>query len=131
MRIRYSTIAAGVVCAALAAGVGSMGSRNAQAGLSFGPAAAEAQNFGERSVTGSVLDQNSALVQGATVFLRDLKSKSIRSYTTAANGHFRFAQVSMTEDHEIWAEKDGKKSAVKNISSWDTRKDFVTDLKLK
>jgi hypothetical protein len=37
----------------------------------------------------------------------------------------------MAEDHDLWAEKDGKKSAVKSVSSWDTRKDFVTELKLK
>jgi hypothetical protein len=37
----------------------------------------------------------------------------------------------MAEDHELWAEKDGKKSAVKTVSSWDTRKDFVTELKVK
>ena len=30
----------------------------------------------------------------------------------------------MAEDHELWAEKDGKKSAVKTISSWDARKEF-------
>jgi hypothetical protein len=37
----------------------------------------------------------------------------------------------MAEDHELWAEKDGKKSSVKTVSSWDSRKDFVCELKLK
>jgi hypothetical protein len=70
-------------------------------------------------------------VVGATVFLKDLKSKNIRSFTSAAKGRFRFAEVNMAEDHELWAEKDGKKSAVKSISSWDARKEIETDLKLK
>ena len=81
--------------------------------------------------SGAVVDSNSAPVAGATVFLKDLKSKNIRSYTTTERGRFRFAQVNMAEEHELWAEKDGKKSAVKTVSSWDTRKAFEVELKLK
>jgi hypothetical protein len=82
-------------------------------------------------VIGAVVDGNSASVVGATVFLRDLKSKAIRSYSTTEKGRFRFTGVNMAEDHELWAEKDGRKSAVKTISSWDARKEFEIELKLK
>jgi hypothetical protein len=92
---------------------------------------AYAQNLGQRNVAGLVLDANSAPVQGATVFLKNQKTKSIRSYTSAGNGSFRFAQVSMTDDYYLWAEKDGKKSPTKTVSNWDARKDFSTELKLK
>jgi hypothetical protein len=97
----------------------------------MGPLAAQAQNLGQRVVMGAVTDASSAPVAGATIFLKDLKSKSIRSYTSTANGRFRFVQVNMAEDHELWAEKDGRKSAVKTVSSWDTRKQFEVELKLK
>jgi hypothetical protein len=92
---------------------------------------AEAQNLGQRVVTGSVLDANSALVTGATIFLRNTKTKSIRSYTTTKDGRFRFTQVNMAEDYDLWAEKDGKKSAIKTVSSWDARKEFETELRIK
>jgi Carboxypeptidase regulatory-like domain len=92
---------------------------------------AHAQNLGQRNVAGLVLDASSAPVQGATVFLKNQKTKSIRSYTSSSNGSFRFAQVSMTDEYDLWAEKDGKKSATKTVSSWDARKDFQTELKLK
>jgi hypothetical protein len=92
---------------------------------------AHAQNLGQRNVAGLVIDDNSAPVQGATVFLKNQKTKSIRSYTSAGNGRFRFAQVGMTDDYDLWAEKDGKKSPTKTVSSWDARKDFETELKLK
>ena len=92
---------------------------------------AQAQNIGQRSVSGTVLDAGSAPVAGATVFLQNSKTKAIRSFTSIANGHFRFAQVDMSIDFDLWAEKDGKKSAVKTVSSWDARKDFIADLKLK
>lgn len=127
MRLNRASLLAGVALAALAAGVVSMGS---SAGL-IGPPLARAQNLGQRAVLGSVVDANAAPVAGATVFLKDLKKKSIRSYNSAPDGKFRFAQVNMAVDYEIWAEKNGKKSAVKTVSSWDTRKEFETELKLK
>ena len=92
---------------------------------------AHAQNVGQRSVSGLVVGADSAPVQGATVFLKNSKTKAIRSYTSASNGRFRFAQVNMTDDYDLWAEKDGKKSATKTVSSWDARKDFETELKMK
>jgi hypothetical protein len=122
---------AGVAFAALAAGVVPVGSWGGPIGFGLGPAMAQAQNLGQRVVTGKVVDASSAPVAGATVFLRDLKTKLIRSYTSAADGKFRFTQVNMAEDHELWAEKDGKKSATKTVSSWDTRKEFDCELKLK
>ena len=130
MRVSSTVLPAGVVCAALAAGVIPIGM-----GLGIGsglvPGVAQAQNLGQRAVTGRVVDANSASVAGATVFLRDLKTESIRSNTSDPAGKFRFAQVNMAEDHELWAEKDGKKSAVKTVSSWDSRKEFDCELKLK
>jgi hypothetical protein len=92
---------------------------------------AYAQNLGQRNVAGLVVDADSAPVQGATVFLKNQKTKAIRSYTSASNGSFRFAQVGMTDDYDLWAEKEGKKSPNKTVSSWDARKDFQTELKLK
>jgi Carboxypeptidase regulatory-like domain len=92
---------------------------------------AYAQNLGQRNVAGLVVDADSSPVQGATVFLKNQKTKSIRSYTSASNGSFRFTQVGMTDDYDLWAEKEGKKSATKTVSSWDARKDFQTELKLK
>lgn len=122
-----SSLLAGVAFAALAAGVVPIGSNYGR----IGPFYAQAQNMGQRAVLGKVVDANAAPVVGATVFLKDLKKKSIRSYNSAPDGKFRFAQVNMAEDFEIWAEKGGKKSAVKTVSSWDTRKEFDCELKLK
>lgn len=131
MRHRCASLVAGVAFTVLAAGMVPMGTVGGPMGLSLGPAMAVAQNLGQRVVTGSVVNASSAPVAGATVFLKELKTKSIRSFTTAPNGRFRIAQVNMAEDHEIWAEKDGRKSAVKTISSWDSRKEFECELKLK
>lgn len=127
MKIGRSTVAAALVCAALATGILAAGSRSNL----IAPNVAEAQNLGMRVVSGAVLDADSNPVVGATVFLKNQKTKAIRSYTSTEKGHFYFAQVNMAEDFDLWAEKNGKKSATKTVSSWDTRKEFVSDLKLK
>lgn len=106
----------------------------ASLGFSIGlarPMPVLAQNIGQRVVLGSVVDAASSPVGGATVFLKDLKTKTIRSYTSTADGRFRFTQVNMAEDHELWAEKEGRKSATKTVSSWDARKEYETELRLK
>ena len=92
---------------------------------------AQAQNIGQRTVSGAVVDGSAGPVPGATVFLKNLKTKAIRSYTASAKGRFTFAQVNMSEDYDLWAEKEGKKSAVKTVSSWDTRKELEVELRLK
>lgn len=126
MKVIRARLAVWAAFGALAAGV----VLSLHFGGGFAPLA-QAQNLGQRNVTGSVVDDTSTLVSGATVFLKNLKTKSIRSYTSADNGRFRFAQVGMTDDYELWAEKNGKKSGTKTVSSWDARKEFETELKLK
>jgi hypothetical protein len=93
--------------------------------------AAWAQNIGMRTVSGTVLSAASQPVVGATVFLKNTKTKTIRSFDSLANGHFHFAQVDMSIDFDLWAEKNGKKTETKTVSSWDARKDFITELKFK
>jgi hypothetical protein len=97
----------------------------------FGPQLAEAQNFGQRTIQGKVVGEDDALTGGATVFLKNLKTRGIKSFTSTADGSFRFAQVGMVDDYEVWAQLDKKKSAVKTISSFDSRKLVEFDLKLK
>lgn len=101
------------------------------AGGLIGASMAQAQNIGQRTVTGTVFDGQSDPVAGAIVFLQNQKNKTIRSYTSGSKGQFSFAQVDMAQDFNLWAEKSGKKSAVKVVSSWDSRKQWIGDLKLK
>lgn len=127
MSFSYKGLAAGAVLLALAAGYFPA----APAAGVFRSGMAQAQNLGQRSVAGRVLAGEDVPALGATVFLKNLKTKAIRSYTTDKLGHFRFTQVDMSVDHELWAEKDGKKTAVKTISSWDARKEVQVEILLK
>lgn len=127
MKFSRTSLMAGVAFAALAAGIVPVASQ----GGFLAPRVAQAQNLGQRVVKGTVVDASSAPVAGVTVFLKEQKTKGVRSYTSTADGRFHFAQVNMAEDYDLWAEKDGRKTAVKTVSSWDTRKEFEVELKMK
>lgn len=127
MKIDRTILLAAVAFAFLSTGLVPVRSRDAL----IAPPTAQAQNMGMRVVSGAVLTESSEPVVGATVFLKNQKTKAIRSYTTTAKGHFYFAQVNMVDDFDLWAEMKGQKSASKTVSSWDSRKEFVIDLKLK
>ena len=126
MKINRTVVIAFTAFAAMAAGTTGVRSNSNL----IAPNTAEAQATGMRVVSGAVLDGEEPVI-GATVFLQNQKTKAIRSYSSTEKGHYYFAQVRMVDDYDLWAEKSGKKSAVKTISSWDTRKEFVSDLKLK
>jgi hypothetical protein len=114
---------------AAALGLIPIGTPNSPGNL--GLLAAEAQNFGQRTIQGKVVDDTGTLVGGATVFLKNLKTRGVKSFTSTSDGSFRFAQVGMVDDYEVWAESGKKKSAVKTISSFDSRKLAEFELKLK
>ena len=126
MKINRTVVIAFTAFAALAAGGAGVRSHS----NFIAPTSAEAQSTGMRVVSGAVLDGEEPVI-GATVFLQNQKTKAIRSYSSTEKGHYYFAQVRMVDDFDLWAEKGGRKTAVKTISSWDTRKEFVSDLKLK
>ena len=98
--------------------------------LSLTPTA-QAQNLGQRNVTGRVFDDHGKPVSEATVFLKNLKTRSLRSFSSTADGTYQFVQIGMVDDYEIWAEKADRKGPVRTVSSFDSRKQLTIDLKLK
>lgn len=90
---------------------------------------AVAQPAQARTVDGKVVSSGQP-VKGAVVHLKDTRTLSQKSYITAADGTYRFAQLSGTSDYEVWAEANGKKSSIKTISSFDTKSNFSITLKI-
>jgi hypothetical protein len=89
-----------------------------------------AQQPAPRVVQGKVVDKSDAGLKGATVFLKDGHTLAVRSYVASDDGSYRFGQLAGTADYQLWAEVNGKKSSVKNISSFDTRNEFNITLKI-
>ena len=89
-----------------------------------------AQDQTARVVQGKVVDKSDAGVKGATVYLKDGHTLSVRSYIASDDGSYRFGQLAQSADYQVWAESNGKKSSVKNISSFDTHHEFNINLKV-
>jgi hypothetical protein len=89
-----------------------------------------AQKEAQRVVQGKVVDKSDAGLKGATVYLKDGHTLSVKSYVAGDDGSYRFGQLVQNTDYELWAEANGKKSAVKNLSSFDTRTTFNINLKI-
>ena len=74
-----------------------------------------------KTVTGTVTDKSDHPIAGAVVYLKNAKTLVVKSFFTQENGSYRFPQVALNTDYELWAEKDGTKSAIKGVSQFDDR----------
>ena len=84
----------------------------------------------QRTVQGKVTDKGEAAISGAVVYLKDDHTLAVKSFISETDGGYRFGQLSDGTDYEIWAESNGKKSPVKTISSFDSKKAFQINIKI-
>ena len=83
-----------------------------------------------RSVQGVVTDNADSPLEGAVVQLKDTKSLQIRSFITKQNGTYHFHSLNPDIDYELRAEHQGANSGSKTLSSFDSRKAAVINLKV-
>jgi hypothetical protein len=98
--------------------------------LATGTAWAQARGATQRVIEGRVETKDGAGIHGAIVYLKDDHTSSVRSAISADDGSYRFGQLSLSTDYEIWAASDGKKSPTKTISSFDSKPQFTIILKI-
>ena len=83
-----------------------------------------------KSVRGLVTDKAESPIPSSVVFLKNTRSNAIRSYISDDAGNYRFSGLDPNVDYEIHAEKDGAKSQTRTISSFDSKKEIVLNLKI-
>jgi len=83
-----------------------------------------------RTVRGVVSDKSDSPLSGSVVFLKNVRTNSVRSSYTDDTGSYRFSGLDPNADYELHAEKEGAKSPTRTVSSFDSRKDIVLNLKI-
>ena len=84
-----------------------------------------------RTVRGVVVDKASeSPIPSSVVFLKNTRTNAVRSYIADDEGNYRFSGLDPNVDYEIHAEKDGAKSTTRTVSSFDSKKEIVLNLKL-
>jgi hypothetical protein len=83
-----------------------------------------------RTVHGLVIDKSENPISGSVVFLKNMRTNTVRSSYTDETGGYRFSGLDPNADYELHAEKEGAKSATRTVSSFDSRKDILLNLKI-
>lgn len=83
-----------------------------------------------RNVQGTVSAADDSPVDGARVYLENTKTLQVRTFYTQKDGSYYFHELSPDVDYKLRAEFEGAASSTKTLSSFDTRKDAVLNLKL-
>jgi hypothetical protein len=91
---------------------------------------AQAAPSHERSVDGRIIEGDGTPVNGAIVYLNDLRTKGVSTYITQADGAYSFQQLSPDDDYTLWAQLGNRKTHVRTISSFDDRPQFHFIMKL-
>jgi hypothetical protein len=83
-----------------------------------------------RTVHGVVTDKSETPIPASVVFLKNTRTNAVRSYIADEEGNYRFSGLDPNADYEVHAEKDGAKSPTRQVSSFDSRKDMILNLKI-
>ncbi|MGC2292432.1 MAG: carboxypeptidase-like regulatory domain-containing protein, partial [Candidatus Acidiferrales bacterium] len=83
-----------------------------------------------KTLHGSVIDRNENPVPSSVVYLKNVKSQSVKTYIADETGTYRFSGLDPNVDYEIHAEHDGLTSSTRTVSSFDSRRDIEVVLKL-
>jgi len=83
-----------------------------------------------RTVRGAVVDKKENPVVSGVVYLKNLRSQIVKTHITDDAGLYRFSGLDPNVDYEIHAARRELTSAKRTISSFDSRKEIVINLKV-
>jgi len=98
--------------------------------LAFAGAAQDKKETQLRTVRGVVSDKAENPLPNSVVFLKNLRTNGVRSNFADAEGTYRFSGLDPNADYEVHAEFEGAKSPVRSVTSLDSRKEIVINLKI-
>ena len=88
------------------------------------------ESVSARVLLGRVTDRAGVPAADAIVYLKNTKTLMLKTYITAADGAYRFPTLSPNVEYQVYAEFQGKRSNVKTLSAFDSRREARLDLKI-
>lgn len=113
MKNRWMIVPVAMLCLGLAAGVVAQG-RESQL----------------RTVRGIVVDKDENPIGGAVLYLKNLKTLTVKTYIADSEGRYRYSGLDPNVDYEIHAEHRDMASQKRSISSLDGRREITVNLKV-
>ena len=99
--------------------------------IMLAPVPGDAQRHTElRTVRGTVVDRSGTPVASAVVYLKNIRTLTVKTYISEHSGQYHFSGLNPNTDYEVHAERGSQTSRTHTISSLDSRKEFVVSLKL-
>lgn len=99
--------------------------------LSLAPVVAAGQSSAQlRTVRGVVVNASETPVSGAVVYLKNMKTRTVRTYFSSAAGGYHFSGLDPNVNYQVHAEDRDLTSAIHLISSFDSNPDIVINLKV-
>lgn len=83
-----------------------------------------------RTVLGTVVDRDDNPLPTSVVYLKNLRTQTVKTYIADHSGRYRFSGLDPNVDYEIQAKHQELVSSKHNISSYDSRKEIVIQLKV-
>ena len=83
-----------------------------------------------RGISGTVCDKNENPISSAVVYLKNIRTLTVRTYISGEKGEYHFSGLDPNVDYEIHAEHDDLTSGNHTLSSLDSRKDMTYTLKI-
>ena len=83
-----------------------------------------------RTVRGQVVDKDEKPLPSAIVYLENVKTQKVSTHIADEGGSYRFSGLDPNVDYEIHAEHQGMSSAKRSVSSLETRKEIIIQLKV-
>ena len=75
-----------------------------------------------RMLTGKVLDKRDNPIVDAVVYLSNTRTRAVKTYIVGPDGTYRFPELSLNVDYEIYAQYKGQKSETRGVSQFDDHK---------
>ena len=83
-----------------------------------------------RTVRGQVFDKQENALPKSVVYLKNTRTQTVKTYIADDEGNYRFSGLDPNVDYEIHAQHEDQTSQTRTVSSFESRKEIILNLKV-